>query len=81
MGGFIPAADFFGCLAQRRFPTTITVRPLESLDYIPEPDKHYRQISAILFAPPQRRLSDKLIPASTGSKVPISEPEQAWWRR
>jgi phenylalanine-4-hydroxylase len=38
VGGFIPAADFFGCLAQRRFPTTITVRPLESLDYIPEPD-------------------------------------------
>jgi len=54
---------------------------LSVVNYIPEPDKHYRQISAILFAPPQRRLSDKLIPASTGSKVPISEPEQAWWRR
>ena len=30
---------------------------------------------------PQRRLSDRMAPASTGSKVPISEPEQAWWRR
>jgi hypothetical protein len=54
---------------------------LSKINYVPDPDKHYRQISAILFAPPQRRLSDKLIPASTGSKVPISEPEQAWWRR
>jgi phenylalanine-4-hydroxylase len=36
--GFIPAADFFACLAQRKFPTTVTVRPLDSLDYIPEPD-------------------------------------------
>jgi len=54
---------------------------LSIVKFVPDPDKHYRQISAILFAPPQRRLSDKLIPASTGSKVPISEPEQAWWRR
>ena len=38
VSGFIPAADFFGCLAQRRFPTTVTVRPLEQLDYLPEPD-------------------------------------------
>lgn len=38
VGGFIPAADFFACLAERRFPTTITIRPLDRLDYIPEPD-------------------------------------------
>ena len=36
--GFIPAASFFACLAQRRFPTTVTVRPREQLDYLPEPD-------------------------------------------
>lgn len=36
--GFIPAREFFGCLAQRRFPTTITIRPQEQLDYLPEPD-------------------------------------------
>jgi phenylalanine-4-hydroxylase len=36
--GYVPARDFFDCLAQRRFPTTITVRPLEKLDYLPEPD-------------------------------------------
>jgi phenylalanine-4-hydroxylase len=36
--GFIPAADFFRCLSQRRFPTTVKVRPRERLDYLPEPD-------------------------------------------
>lgn len=38
VSGFIPAADFFRCLAVRRFPTTVTVRPLDRLDYLPEPD-------------------------------------------
>jgi phenylalanine-4-hydroxylase len=36
--GFIPARDFFRCLAARRFPTTVTVRPIDQLDYLPEPD-------------------------------------------
>lgn len=36
--GFIPGADFFRCLAHRRFPTTVTVRPPDQLDYVPEPD-------------------------------------------
>ena len=38
VAGFIPADKFFRCLAARRFPTTITVRPREQLDYLPEPD-------------------------------------------
>ena len=36
--GFIPAPQFFRCLAQRRFPTTLGVRPRQQLDYLPEPD-------------------------------------------
>lgn len=36
--GFIPAAQFFHCLAHRRFPTTLGVRSREMLDYLPEPD-------------------------------------------
>jgi len=36
--GFIPARQFFQCLADRRFPTTITIRPREQLDYLPEPE-------------------------------------------
>jgi phenylalanine-4-hydroxylase len=38
VSGFIPAAQFFRCLAGRRFPTTLKVRPREQLDYLPEPD-------------------------------------------
>ncbi len=36
--GFLPAREFFACLAERRFPTTVTIRPITSLDYVPEPD-------------------------------------------
>jgi phenylalanine-4-hydroxylase len=36
--GFIPARQFFACLAERRFPTTLNVRPRVQLDYLPEPD-------------------------------------------
>lgn len=38
VSGFLPAREFFACLAQRRFPTTVTVRPMSQLDYLPEPD-------------------------------------------
>jgi phenylalanine-4-hydroxylase len=38
VSGFIPAKDFFACLAERRFPTTVIVRPKDQLDYLPEPD-------------------------------------------
>jgi phenylalanine-4-hydroxylase len=36
--GYIPAKGFFACLSRREFPTTIVIRPKESLDYLPEPD-------------------------------------------
>lgn len=36
--GYLPAKDFFLSISQRKFPTTITVRPLKQLDYLPEPD-------------------------------------------
>lgn len=36
--GFLPADEFFGCLARRVFPTTVTIRAADRLDYVPEPD-------------------------------------------
>lgn len=36
--GFIPAREFFQALSFRRFPTTVIVRPMHQLDYLPEPD-------------------------------------------
>jgi phenylalanine-4-hydroxylase len=38
VSGYIPAFTFFDCLRNRDFPTTITVRDLSTLDYLPEPD-------------------------------------------
>jgi len=36
--GFLPAGDFFRSLARREFPTTVTIRSADRLDYVPEPD-------------------------------------------
>ena len=36
--GYVPAKAFFACLSRREFPTTIVIRPKESIDYLPEPD-------------------------------------------
>ena len=38
VSGFLEAKLFFKCLAQRRFPTTVIIRRMEQLDYLPEPD-------------------------------------------
>ena len=38
MSGYVPGFIFFDCLRRREFPTTITIRPAEKLDYLPEPD-------------------------------------------
>jgi len=34
----VPGFLFFDCLRRREFPTTITIRPADHLDYLPEPD-------------------------------------------
>ncbi|HEY3743453.1 MAG TPA: phenylalanine 4-monooxygenase, partial [Bryobacteraceae bacterium] len=38
VAGYIPAFRFFDCLRNRQFPTTITIRRADRLDYLPEPD-------------------------------------------
>jgi phenylalanine-4-hydroxylase len=38
VSGYIPSFHFFHSLSQHEFPCTITVRDLNSLDYLPEPD-------------------------------------------
>jgi phenylalanine-4-hydroxylase len=38
VSGYIPAFQFFDCLRNRDFPTTITIRDGATLDYLPEPD-------------------------------------------
>lgn len=38
VSGYVPAFLFFDCLRNRDFPTTITIRRSDKLDYLPEPD-------------------------------------------
>jgi len=38
VSGYVPAFVFFDCLRNRQFPTTITIRRRDKLDYLPEPD-------------------------------------------
>jgi phenylalanine-4-hydroxylase len=38
VSGYVPSYLFFNCLRNREFPTTITIRRGEQLDYLPEPD-------------------------------------------
>lgn len=38
VSGYVPAFLFFDCLRNREFPTTITIRHHDRIDYLPEPD-------------------------------------------
>ncbi len=38
VSGYVPAFLFFDCLRRREFPTTVTIRRSDQLDYLPEPD-------------------------------------------
>jgi phenylalanine-4-hydroxylase len=38
VSGYVPSFVFFDCLRNREFPTTITIRRHDKLDYLPEPD-------------------------------------------
>ena len=38
VSGYVPSYIFFDCLRRREFPTTITIRDSEHLEYLPEPD-------------------------------------------
>ncbi len=38
VSGYVPAYLFFDSLRKREFPTTITIRDADRLDYLPEPD-------------------------------------------
>lgn len=38
VSGYVPSYLFFECLKKRQFPTTISIRDSQKLDYLPEPD-------------------------------------------
>ncbi len=38
VSGYVPSYIFFDCLRRREFPTTVTIRDGQTLEYLPEPD-------------------------------------------
>jgi phenylalanine-4-hydroxylase len=38
VSGYVPSYVFFDCLRRREFPTTVTIRDGQTLEYLPEPD-------------------------------------------
>jgi len=38
VSGYVPGFLFFDCLRRREFPTTVTIRDRNRMDYLPEPD-------------------------------------------
>ena len=38
VAGYVPGFVFFDCLRNRQFPTTVSIRSADRLDYLPEPD-------------------------------------------
>lgn len=60
VSGYIPAFLFFDCLRNREFPTTITVRALDKLDYLPEPDI-FHDVAGHVPMHTDRRFADVLV--------------------
>lgn len=60
VSGYVPAYLFFECLRNRSFPTTITIRGGESLDYLPEPDI-FHDIAGHVPMHTDRKFSDVLV--------------------
>ena len=83
VSGFLPPRLFFACLAQRRFPTTVIVRPRNQLDYLPEPDifhdvfGHVPLHSNLVFADLLQRCGQ--IGAATRTEEQLEEITRLFW--
>ncbi len=60
VSGYVPAYLFFDCLRCREFPTTITIRASDSLDYLPEPDI-FHDVAGHVPMHTDRHFSDVLV--------------------
>ncbi len=81
VSGYVPAFLFFDCLRNREFPTTITIRRADKLDYLPEPDI-FHDIAGHVPMHTDRAFADTLVrfgdvAHSAAERVQaISDPEQ-----
>lgn len=60
VSGYVPAYVFFDCLRERQFPTTITIRAKDRLDYLPEPDI-FHDVAGHVPMHTDRHFSDVLV--------------------
>lgn len=60
VSGYVPAYLFFDCLRTRSFPTTITIRDGQQLDYLPEPDI-FHDVAGHVPMHTDRKFSDVLV--------------------
>ncbi len=60
VSGYVPAYIFFDCLRTRAFPTTVTIRDINSLDYLPEPDI-FHDVAGHVPMHTDRRFADVLV--------------------
>ena len=60
VSGYVPSFVFFDCLRNREFPTTITIRRSDRLDYLPEPDI-FHDIAGHVPMHTDRVLADTLV--------------------
>jgi phenylalanine-4-hydroxylase len=60
VGGYVPAFEFFDCLRKRQFPTTITIRKPEQMNYLPEPDI-FHDVAGHVPMHTDRRFADTLV--------------------
>ena len=60
VSGYVPAFRFFDCLRNREFPTTISIRRPDQLDYLPEPDI-FHDIAGHVPMHTDRRFAETLV--------------------
>ena len=79
VSGYVPAFIFFDCLRNREFPTTITIRDNQTLDYLPEPDI-FHDVAGHVPMHTHRRFADVLVRfgevAHTAAELAAGKNEQ-----
>jgi phenylalanine-4-hydroxylase len=60
VSGYVPGFLFFDCLRRREFPTTITIRDKDRMDYLPEPDI-FHDVAGHVPMHTQRAFADVLV--------------------
>jgi phenylalanine-4-hydroxylase len=60
VSGYVPGFLFFDCLRRREFPTTITIRSADRMDYLPEPDI-FHDIAGHVPMHTQKAFADTLV--------------------